>query len=527
MGKSKTQKEQALQRKLIPVNIIVCIICLVAALTLFLTPILTIDVGKVLRDDRVMEFVDEKIDGSIKGDLEDTDQSDIDYKPVVTMLVKNILGKAEGKISISAVSAFRVLTSSEKKSDKVLDELLFGEKALATNLINSVVDGVANMFSTNEGKTLLEEAIMSTLTTAILDSVEDQELAQTVAKNTQELVGIFKELGSEEAAADNGAAVAEKFIDRIDEMLGEDIQIDEKDKEEFVKQITDLYSNTKEELEKQGKDDSVSIESIICVNISENFDLEALNLEKLFDGLLGNKSSESAVHIKAVDLELGEEQEGSGEAEDDGQESGDSVNTGSGNGVPATNYDELLEKMGFDKETKENLKAKMRTTLNNELNDYVNDGPIADYLEYYVYVFYAMLVFIGLWMILFLFAFFHLFAKNKRFTSWYVKLFCWIPPLIWLLLALFPKVATKVSFISSFWNGENSALVKAVFGGIGSMTWISGLCYLLLWIVTLFWAFPIKRKIKKVRKEVDIGSYGEDDYDYDDDDDDYDDDYEY
>ena len=62
MGKLRSERERSLQRKLIPLNLIICIIALVAAASLFLLPILKIDAGKVLRDEGVMGFVDERID---------------------------------------------------------------------------------------------------------------------------------------------------------------------------------------------------------------------------------------------------------------------------------------------------------------------------------------------------------------------------------------------------------------------------------------------------------------------------------
>ena len=49
-----------------------------------------------------MGFVDERIDEQIKDSLEGSGQEGVDYTPVVAMLVKNILGKAEGEISVSA-----------------------------------------------------------------------------------------------------------------------------------------------------------------------------------------------------------------------------------------------------------------------------------------------------------------------------------------------------------------------------------------------------------------------------------------
>lgn len=505
----RSKKEKKLQRRLIPLNIVVCIISLVAALSLFLAPIITVDFGKILRDDATMEFVDDMIGSSVDGDLEGAEESGIDYKPVVTKLVKNILGKAEGKISISAVSAYRVMTAGENKTQVVLDDLFFGDKALATKLINSVVDGVAGLFETDEGKELLEDALVSAMAGMLTENVED-EYAQQITKSVKDIVGIFNELGDEDKVPDGDVTeVANKLVDKVDELLGENVYVSEEDRQEFVKQLQEIYNDTKAEL---GEGEKVSIESIICVTISKNVNLDELNIEELLSGILGDNggknNSESAVHIKAVEEEVGNPEEGEG---------------GESGGKVVTNYNDFLLAMGFDKDAKERLKETMRTSLNDALNKMLDDNGISDYLGYYGYVLYAMLPFIVLWLLLFLFAFLHIFLGNKKFTAWYVKLLCWIPAVIWLVLKLFPVLANK--FFPDLLTGEQGPLIKAILGGISSGMWISGLCYLLLWIVPIFW-IGTKRKIKKVRREQkERARAGYDEYDEDDDyDSDYDDD---
>ena len=507
MGRLVSDRERDLQRLLIPINLLVCILSLVAALTLFLTPILKIDFGKILRNEETISYVDKMIDDAVDGDLEESEKDEINYKPVVSMLVKNILSKGEGEISISAVSSLRVLTAGDKKAEKVLDELFFGEKALVTGLINSVVDGLAEMFSTDEGRTVLEEAIMSTLTNQIIDSVDNKELAEAMMKNMAELSAIFKELGNPEAAEDNGEAVAQRFVDKLEESLGEGSHISDENRQSVVDHITGLYSDTKAEL-KEGE--TVSFESIICVTLSRSMDLSELNIGDLMGGMFSTEeeNTESGLHIKSVEGEADDTQTGeseSGSTETDGGDGEESKNT------IVTNYNDLLLEMGFDKDAKENLKENIRKTLSDGLNKLLEENGMNSFLEYYGFVFYGMLVFIVPWLFLFLFSFFHLFANNKRFMMWYVKLLCWIPPMIWVALRLIPTLATKIKAVADFWNGENSALVKAALGGITTYTWISGLCYVLLWIISIFWAFPIKHKIRKERK------YPQDTYDDEDD----------
>ena len=524
MAKIKTEREKKLQKKLIPLNIVVCIIALVAAITLFLTPILKIDFGKIMRDKGVMEYADENIDKVLEEQLKDEDQT-VDFKPVVAKIVKNVLGGAEGEVSVSAFSSFKVLIGSGDKAEIVMDELFFGDGALITNLINSIVDNVANLFETDEGKKVIEDATVLAFANALYKDMDTDgtNSAKFTDEKVQGLTEIIRELG--DVTDGNVDTVANKFVDEVAVILGEDVPISAENRQEIVDEIQKIYDSTVENL-KDGE--TVSVESIICVAVSENIDLSTLKIDDLLGNILGkdedNKDGENtgSVHISPVDGEVtnpdseeGGNTEGSGsgggsveggDTEGGGSEGGSTE--GGGSTVPegqkiVTNYTDLLAELGFGEEEKEDLKIKLRTTLNDKVNEFVDDG-IGSYIEYYQYLCLGMLAFIVPWLILFLFAFFHLFAKNKRFTMWYVKLFCWIPPLIWLVLTLFPVLAPKISFLNDIWNGEQGKLIQGAFAGIGTFTWISGICYVLLWLVSICWAFPIKHKIRKERKQPEV-----------------------
>lgn len=498
MGKWKSEREKKLQRMLIPLNLIICIICAVAIVTLFITPFVSFDVGKVLRDEGVMAFVDEKVDNIIGDTIEGTDQEDIDYKPVVAVLVKQILGKAEGEVSISGIGAFHVLTGSGDKTQMVMDDLLFGEDALATSLINSIVDGVAEIFETDEGKALLEDALVSTMTQGVIKSVDDETVVDALTKeNVKELVGIFKDLGNPEKVPEGKVdEVAGRFIDKIDTMLGDEINLDEADRQNLIAQVQEMYDETSGYL---AEGEAVSVEAIMCVTLSKNVDLSQINIEDLFSGMFG--SSDAAVHIDTVDEII---DDGTGEGGDDtGGEEQPPEN------VVVTNYDDLLLQIGYDKAKKEELKESMRVNLNAELDKMIKDNGIDKYMGYYGYITFVMLAFMLPWIFLFLFSFFHMLAKNKRFTMWYVKLFGWIPAVIWVAVKLLPIIAPKISRFNEIWNGKNGALIQAAVASTGTFNWISGICYILIWLLSIFWAFPIKHKIRKERKnpQNDEGDY--------------------
>lgn len=105
---------------------------------------------------------------------------------------------------------------------------------------------------------------------------------------------------------------------------------------------------------------------------------------------------------------------------------------------------------------------------------------------------WSMFFFAAVWLILFLFAFVHIFLSNKRFMMWYVKLFGAYPCLFWLAPTVLGSVISSGAI-------EGMAAYATILAGISSSMWICGLCYLLLWAVSVFWAFPIKHQIRKMR----------------------------
>ena len=512
MGRIRSKKEKRLQRKLIPLNIVVCIISLVAALTLFFTPILKIDAGKILQDEESANYLEDLADSYIPNG--ETTQEGIDYKPVFVEIIKIVLDNADGSVSISAVDALSVLTAGNDKSEKALDKLLFNDNGLATKLIGSLVDGISDAIDSDSGKDAIEKALMNTISSQIINSVEDKKLKDVLEKNADDLNGILKELGDSSAKDDYGAKVAEKYVNKLDELLGPDTNITDKEKEEFINTITDLYKDTQSNL-KEGE--SMSLEAIISVTISNQFDVKQLNLGDLFGGNKEGGEKESGVSKKAVEGEVGDKTEEEDPTEPDTEpgtqpepepqpepQPGEEKPPKSPDEI-ATSYNELFEFMGYNKEATNGLKNDMRSSLRSWINEALTKNGYDEYLGYYGYIFYGMLAFIVPWLILFLFSFLHIFAGNKRFMTWYVKLLCWIPSAIWLGLKLFPWIGGKFGLL----DGDSGKIIKAVLKGVTSFTWINGLCYVLLWLVMIFWAFPIKHKIRKLRKKGDEDDYGQ------------------
>lgn len=514
MAKLLSEREKKLQRLLIPVNMIVCILCIVAMLSLFFMPIFKLDAGKVLRDKGVMEFTDEKIDALLEEQLKDQEQK-VDFSPVVARMVKNVLGGAEGEISVSAFASFKVLIGSGNKAEIVMDDLFFGDDALVTRLINSIVDNVVNLFETDEGKRVIEDAAVLAFANALYKDM-DTDGSQSEKFTDEKVQGLTEIIrGLSDVTDGNVGEVANRFVDEVAVILGDDVPISQDNRQAIVDEIQDIYDTTVENL-KDGE--TVSVESILCVAVSDKMDLSKLNLEDLIGNIFGGENSEEqgSVNASAVVGETGGEEEGvpdegNGENGDGTPDGGETPPETQGNKI-VTNYNDLLAELGFGEEEKEDLKGKLKTALSDEVSKYVTENGVDEYMGYYGYICLGMLAFIAPWFILFLFSFFHMFAKNKRFTMWYVKLICWIPAVIWLALTLFPVIAPKVGVLNDFWNGENGRIIQGVFNGAGTFTWISGLCYVLLWLVSIFWAFPIKHKIRKERKQPEVRDATDDDF---------------
>ncbi len=117
-------------------------------------------------------------------------------------------------------------------------------------------------------------------------------------------------------------------------------------------------------------------------------------------------------------------------------------------------------------------------------------------------LFFVAAVFIGftslMWLILAIVALEKIFRKDKRFSMWYVKLFCWLPCVVLVAAPMFavymlPGIVGETTGLLSIVSG-----ISISFGGSGI---VSGICLAVLWVVSIFWLFPIKHKIRKMLKD--------------------------
>lgn len=382
------------QRKLIPLNIVVAIIALVAAVSLLFAPIVSVDA--VGLGDYITEMMGEQTAG---GDSSEEGPT-IDTAKIVSTVTSNMGNVSLTTMSLATLAFSDDLTETLKDyvSEIGSETLKKSEKELITDV---AVPMMVEMMEEESG-TQAPDNIKNMDADAIYDKAKALETAS--AGEVDETI----------------SALAEE----LQNQLGEDYISDE-NLADLESAIRTVYDDTV-----AATDGTFTIESCICVFASKSL-----------------------------------------------QESGEITQT-------FTSYADLIDYF-MDSA----LSSGSGSDSSSELDD-----TIAQVEPILKIVAIALLFFTAVWLILFLFAFLHLFAKNKRFTMWYVKLFGFLPCLIF---GVAPLVAGAIVP-----GMEGGAEIAGILGMISTMTWISGACYILLWIISIFWAFPIKRKIRAYNKQL-------------------------
>lgn len=367
-------EEAELQKKLIPVNIVVCVLCLVAIISLLFTPFIKLDLNSL--DKGALTEMLGSVEGSTDGEGESGSSGGVDFEAM--------LDGIGGEFSVTPLDVAKFAFSDESIVQPIM------QTAFEAFLVPTV------------NKMMMEELKIDTTD---LDLTALNEKFQA-----------FNNVKSEEEMRE----VTNDWLDEIAKLAG--VTVDPADKEEATKMMVDMYNET---VEVAG---DFNIEKFICVIASESAELDE----------------------------------------------------------PVTNYMDLIDAM-IAKEGE-----------NGEMTGIAEAMDVLYALEEMVKMaakgIFGLFVFTSaVWFVLFLFSLLHIFAQNKRFMMWYVKLWGFIPCL---LFGVLPMILTgAVNTI-----GGEMAVLGAILSCFSSMTWISGACYLILWLVSIFWAFPIKHKIRADRK---------------------------
>lgn len=382
------------QRKLIPLNIVVAIIALVAAVSLLFAPIVSVDA--VGLGDYITEMMNEQSSG---GDSSEEGPA-IDTAKIVSTVTSNM-----GNVSLTTMS---------------LATLAFSD-----DLTETLKDYVSEIGSETLKKS--EKELITDVAVPMMVEMMEEESGEEAPDNIKNMDAdaIYdKAKALETASAGEVDETISALAEELQNKLGEDYISDE-NLADLESSIRTVYDDTV-----AATDGTFTIESCICVFASKSL-----------------------------------------------QESGEITQT-------FTSYADLIDYF-MDSA----LSSGSGSDSSSELDD-----TIAQVEPILKIVAIALLFFTAVWLILFLFAFLHLFAKNKRFTMWYVKLFGFLPCLIF---GVAPLVAGAIVP-----GMDGGAEIAGILGMISTMTWISGACYILLWIISIFWAFPIKRKIRAYNKQL-------------------------
>lgn len=381
------------QKKLIPLNIVVVLLCLTAALSLLLAPLLTIDIGAA--SESIMDLIDDELDDSSSG----SSDSSSEYIGMVMDTLSDL------KLSFTTLGIAQFAFSEDPV------------ETLKESVINTVAESAERVAVTVTVNMMLDE---------FSEELEDVDTDKIDADKLYDKIDALSA-----ATPQTRDSIINEFTDELRSQLGADV-INDDLKGNINDMVADLYDKTVEH-----NNNDFTVQALICVTVSELLADE------------GTPENEITYY---------------------------------------TNYSDLFEKLLNDQESSSGSSGSAADDLNDTLE------TMAEYLQYFCY---AMFFFMGIWVILALFAGLRLLCKNKRFVTWYVKLFGFFPCLIF---GVAPLVAG--SLIESFIGGTEGATIAGVIGAISSLTWISGACYLALWLISIFWAFPIKHKIRKDKRAL-------------------------
>lgn len=601
MRRTRGQEIARLQRKLIPVNLIVCILCIIASLSLFFMPLVKLELGVIVGNETikklVCDFAVEKVNALVEdvggetggesggetpenpdggetvsaltkegendgtgntdgaGNAGGTEGSDgennggdsgtsikdllkeINVRELVEPIVNEVMGAIKASVSVSANNSLKVFMAQDK-AEKFLDELFFNEaKGFVTQLEATLVTGFGTAFDT-AGKHVQKAVVSAVVAPAIKDNLPAEYADLVVAEELQATIDSLDEVKSAQEASDTII----NYIDSLSEGKDDLAPLTEEQKAEVSKQITELYDKTVEHTRDEATgQDNFSVEAMISVIASEMMGgMGDFDLGSIIGGFI-NPDNQPPADSEAPQSEYTPEEKTAvrlvllgrlvlAEGETDGGEvpppsenpDGGEGTGGEGTENPDGTGDKEVPKYvtyramgeGFARQfIGEDFSATLKTAVVDAV------GGNGSVFGVYGYVFLGIGFFILMWVILFLFAFFHMFARNKRFMTWYVKLFCFWPCIIFFIVPLaakpvltsvFPQIYEQVcDSIVQFLSGSLNVAVDSAAAGqifaaalsaIKTAAWISGVCYLLLWLISIFWAFPIKHKIRKLKK---------------------------
>lgn len=527
--KEKTGQMKRLQRKLVPLNIIVSIMAVVAAVTLFFSPLLEIKLGNITGNPEVIKFVDDKISealdngtDSVEGQTGDL-LAGIDVPKIIVPVVESVVTKVNGNVSVSTYSLLGLATSKDP-GEAVADMFLSEKDGLLTQLTESLVRAVMDLPQNKEVQDAIEEVILVSMSTQVKASVPEEYKALVEPDALAQTLKSMDDAKSEEEVL----VIIDDYLAEVEAKNSDGGVMDPEKKQEIKDMMSKVYQDTVEHT-KDENGDNFSVEALVCVAASGVLNSEemdevrnedgSVDLMALIDKMMGSigggseggspeeggEPSASAFSAVASEGEV----TGPDASEEGGEGESGSVggNEGTESGATAevkvyTTYEDLFGKAV--KLDEDEIRTQVRKLVDEYVGVYIEQAvdminDINGQFPVFWIAFGAFALFAGVWAIMFLFAFLRLFSKNKRFTMWYVKLLGAIPVIIFWLVPIAAGWVIPQYFPTLL--GEFAWVLPVLLGALGTMTWVSGICYVVLWLLSIFWAFPVKRKIRKMIKQ--------------------------
>lgn len=427
------------QRQLIIPNIIVIIMAAVTIICAVLMPMFKITVH--IDGDGVMAIYDEFVseDDTVSGETEDE--------------LRDVLSQAVTSLDVS-------ITMSLYPLDVV--KTATGQQELST-LIAGMIGDVSAIIDDIIAQILpeLTDTVVEYVESYLNELYEDYDV-EISEETTQSVKDVLNNLSNNdtEAAKEEFANLVEYLETDLANISGEEIVLDEETKQ----MVLDIFNDSVDGA--TDADGNFSYSEFISLLATAVEEQTGVDINEYLSGDAGSNANTASLAMPAA-----------AKAEDS-------------TATDTSDMQEIIDLLtNFDLE--ETVNEYLAEIVTEENEDIINIAMIA-----VVAATVGITAFV--WLVLFLFALFHTLSKNRRFTTWYVKLFAWIPGvLLWLAptvaIALLPSLITEQTV---------TVLLSAItlsFGGSGIVCLVT---YALLWLISIFWLFPIKHRIRSCKKFI-------------------------
>lgn len=518
-------EKKRLNKKLILPNILIVIIAVVACLMQMMMPFLKVSV--TLNSDVVASVVD-----TIYEDYGDDDplyESD-------NAVVSSLLTKSNIK---DMTASLNTTISLELKATDLLSLAFSSDDNAEEEIVSLLAGMIDNMNIKDEIETALNEMMPTVISTAVTAVVTEQ-LISSLADG--------EELTEEQTAAiETCASEIGTAVSKLSEVTTVTEEVKTEVKADVTTSVTTAMTDlgyTEEDIASISSEIDTYFDAFIdsAVDDEGNFSYLTLveNIDTLVEALSSGELSEEDYEDLIEDLTGGtgsDDEDGNTESgltaaqeafiismigedaynamtDDEKQEYIEqyynSVNTESyASGVNAIKYsltadstsssdDDTSSSISYYLNLLDDSEALVRELLGDNLDHSTLQTIKTGALALFVFIVFVA----ALWAILAILALIHILVPNKKVAMWYVKLFGGLPSIIFYLVPALVMLFGSSAIVSML--GAEGSMIATVLGAIsfGGGGLIILICLLALWIVSIFWCHPIKKRIKRCKKAL-------------------------